>query len=72
MSSDFPWKKEFHQNVGVTGIVSTTLFGGAYALGNYRPSLALTLKNAAIVSGFVLTGLLVHGYGEEKKWWPWM
>ena len=72
MASDFPWKKEFHQNVGVTSIILTSLFGSAYLLGSNRPTLTLAFKNVAIVGGFVLTGLLTHDYGEEKKWWPWM
>ena len=68
----FPWKKEIHQNVGLTGVLGTSVFGGAYLLGSNRPSLTLTLKNFFIVSGLMLTGLLVNDYGEEKKWWPWL
>lgn len=46
------------------------LMGVGYAMGNSKPSLNLTLKNTAIITGCIMGFDLVYDYGNQQKWWP--
>ena len=70
MTSKFDYNKEFKDSLTVGAFGTAALLGLGYLMGNNRPTLALTFKNAAILTGGIAGGDLIKDYCKQNKWFP--